>query len=76
MGSWLQVSRTRIYTDAAVSSTEAAEHFHRRPLEQIRRMLIEPGLFVQMHTLFNNFADHGYRGVSGTRSYLVFDALP
>lgn len=55
---------------------EVAEQFHRRPLEQIKLKLIESGLFGRVHTAFNDFAGHGYHGVSVLRSYLGFDARP
>lgn len=55
---------------------EVAEQFHRRPLEQIKLKLIEAGLFGQVYTSFNDFAGHGYHGVSVMRSYLGFDAVP
>lgn len=55
---------------------EVAEQFHRRPLEQIKLKLLASGLFGQVHTSFNDFAGHGYHGVSVMRSYLGFDAKP
>ena len=55
---------------------EVAEQFHRRPLEQIKLRLIASGLFGRVHTAFNDFAGHGYHGVSVMRSYLGFDAQP
>jgi predicted dehydrogenase len=55
---------------------EIAEQFHRRPLEQIKLKMIESGLFGRVHTSFNDFAGHGYHGVSVLRSYLGFDAKP
>ena len=55
---------------------EIAEQFHRRPLEQIKLNLIASGLFGRVHTSFNDFAGHGYHGVSVLRSYLGFDARP
>ncbi len=55
---------------------EVAEQFHRRPLEQIKLKLIESGLFGKVYTSFNDFAGHGYHGVSVMRSYLGFDAKP
>ncbi|MBE2239268.1 MAG: Gfo/Idh/MocA family oxidoreductase [Caldilineaceae bacterium] len=57
-------------------SIEVAEQFHRRPLEQIKLALIRSGLFGRVHTSFNDFAGHGYHGVSVMRSYLGFDARP
>ncbi len=55
---------------------EVAEQFHRRPLEQIKLKLIEAGLFGKVYCSFNDFAGHGYHGVSVMRSYLGFDAVP
>ena len=55
---------------------EVAEQFHRRPLEAIKLRLIESGLFGRVHSSFNDFAGHGYHGVSVLRSYLGFDAAP
>jgi len=55
---------------------EVAEQFHRRPLEQIKLKLIESGLFGRVYTSFNDFAGHGYHGISVMRSYLGFDAKP
>ena len=55
---------------------EVAEQFHRRPLEQIKLKLIASGLFGKVYTSFNDFAGHGYHGVSVMRSYLGFDAQP
>jgi predicted dehydrogenase len=55
---------------------EVAEQFHRRPLEQLKLRLIASGLFGRVYTAFNDFAGHGYHGVSVLRSYLGFDAVP
>ena len=55
---------------------EVAEQFHRRPLEAIKLELINSGLFGRVNTSFNDFAGHGYHGVSVMRSYLGFDAKP
>ena len=55
---------------------EVAEQFHRRPLEQLKLKVIESGLFGHVYTAFNDFAGHGYHGVSVLRSYLGFDARP
>ena len=55
---------------------EVAEQFHRRPLEQIKLKLIESGLFGRVHTSFNDFAGHGYHGISVLRSYLGFGVKP
>ena len=55
---------------------EVAEQFHRRPLEQIKLKLIESGLFGEVYSSFNDFAGHGYHGVSVMRSYLGFSAKP
>lgn len=55
---------------------EVAEQFHRRPMEQIKLKLIQSGLFGNVYSSFNDFAGHGYHGVSVMRSYLGFDAKP
>ena len=55
---------------------EVAEQFHRRPMEQIKLKLIAQGVFGKVHSSFNDFAGHGYHGVSVMRSYLGFDARP
>ena len=55
---------------------EIAEQFHRRPLEQLKLQLLQSGLFGRVHTSFNDFAGHGYHGISVMRSYLGFDAQP
>lgn len=55
---------------------EVSEQFHRRPLEQIKLKLIDSGIFGRVYTSYNDFAGHGYHGVSVMRSYLGFDAKP
>jgi len=55
---------------------EVAEQFHRRPMEQIKLRLLETGLFGRVYVAFNDFAGHGYHGVSVLRSYLGFDSRP
>jgi predicted dehydrogenase len=55
---------------------EVAEQFHRRPLEAVKLALLASGLFGRVYSSFNDFAGHGYHGVSVMRSYLGFDAKP
>jgi predicted dehydrogenase len=55
---------------------EIAEQFHRRPLEQLKLKLIGSGLFGEVYVAFNDYAGHGYHGISVMRSYLGFDARP
>lgn len=55
---------------------EIAEQFHRRPPEQLKLKLIASGLFGKVYSSFNDFAGHGYHGISVMRSYLGFDAKP
>ena len=43
-------------------------------LEKLR--LIEAGVFGRVYVSFNDFAGHGYHGISVMRSYLGFDARP
>jgi predicted dehydrogenase len=70
-------------TDAIIAAAsarrrfvEVAEQFHRRPLEQLKLALIQSGLFGKVYSSFNDFAGHGYHGISVMRSYLGFDARP
>lgn len=55
---------------------EVAEQFHRRPFEQLKLALIASGIFGRVYSSFNDFAGHGYHGISVMRSYLGFDARP
>ncbi|MGC9349186.1 MAG: Gfo/Idh/MocA family protein [Anaerolineae bacterium] len=55
---------------------EVAEQFHRRPLEQLKLKLIDSGIFGKVYVSFNDYAGHGYHGISVMRSYLGFDAVP
>ncbi|MGC9468772.1 MAG: Gfo/Idh/MocA family protein [Anaerolineae bacterium] len=55
---------------------EVAEQFHRRPLEQLKLKLLASGLFGKVYVSFNDYAGHGYHGISVMRSYLGFDARP
>lgn len=55
---------------------EVAEQFHRRPYEALKLRLIASGIFGRVYSSFNDFAGHGYHGVSVMRSYLGFDAVP
>ena len=74
-----ELSQADAIIEAATSrglKVEVAEQFHRRPLEQIKLKLIASGLFGQVYSSFNDFAGHGYHGVSVMRSYLGFDARP
>jgi predicted dehydrogenase len=62
--------------EAGNRKVEVAEQFHRRPLEQVKLELIEAGVFGRIYASFNDFAGHGYHGISVMRSYLGFDAVP
>ncbi len=55
---------------------EVSEQFHLRPMEQIKLKLIESGLFGKVSTAFNDYAGHGYHGMSVLRSYIGFDERP
>jgi hypothetical protein len=55
---------------------EVAEQFHRRPLEQVKLKLLSTGLFGRVYSSFNDFAGHGYHGVSVIRSYIGFSVRP
>jgi len=52
---------------------EVAEQYYRRPPEQLKRALIEAGVFGQVLVAYNDFMGHGYHGVSLIRSYIGFE---
>ncbi len=52
---------------------EVAEQYYRRPIERLKRALIDADIFGQVHVACNDFMGHGYHGVSLIRSYLGFD---
>lgn len=52
---------------------EVAEQYYRRPVERIKRSLIQAGVFGKVLTAYNDFMGHGYHGVSLIRSYIGFD---
>jgi predicted dehydrogenase len=49
---------------------EVAEQYYRRPMERLKRALIDAGLFGQVLVAYNDFMGHGYHGVSLIRSYI------
>jgi predicted dehydrogenase len=53
---------------------EVAEQYYRRPAEQLKRALIEAGVFGQVLAAYNDFMGHGYHGVSLIRSYIGFES--
>ena len=52
---------------------EVAEQYYRRPVERIKRALIQSGAFGRVLTACNDFMGHGYHGVSLIRSYIGCD---
>ncbi|MGE5223181.1 MAG: Gfo/Idh/MocA family protein [Omnitrophica WOR_2 bacterium] len=52
---------------------EVAEQYYRRPIERLKRLLIDAGLFGRINAAYNDFMGHGYHGVSLIRSYIGFD---
>jgi predicted dehydrogenase len=51
---------------------EVAEQYYRRPMERLKRLLIEAGVFGRVLVAYNDFMGHGYHGVSLIRSYIGF----
>jgi predicted dehydrogenase len=49
---------------------EVAEQYYRRPMERLKRALIDTGLFGQVLVAYNDCMGHGYHGVSLIRSYI------
>jgi predicted dehydrogenase len=52
---------------------EVAEQFHRRPAEELKRLLIRRGVFGKIALAANDFVGHKYHGVSLIRSYVGLD---
>jgi predicted dehydrogenase len=52
---------------------EVAEQYYRRPVERLKRKLIDAGVFGRVLVAYNDFMGHGYHGMSLIRSYIGFD---
>lgn len=52
---------------------EIAEQYYRRPIERLKRKLIDSDLFGKVLVAYNDFMGHGYHGMSLIRSYIGFD---
>lgn len=52
---------------------EVAEQYYRRPLERLKRKLIDADVFGKVLVAYNDFMGHGYHGMSLIRSYIGFD---
>src|SRR6266542_5513560 len=52
---------------------EVAEQYYRRPIERLKRRLIDAGVFGRILIAYNDFMGHGYHGMSLIRSYIGFN---
>jgi predicted dehydrogenase len=52
---------------------EVAEQYYRRPMERLKRKLIDADMFGKVLVAYNDFMGHGYHGMSLIRSYVGFD---
>ena len=52
---------------------EVAEQYYRRPIERLKRKLIDANIFGKILVAYNDFMGHGYHGMSLIRSYISFD---
>ncbi len=52
---------------------EVAEQYYRRPMERLKRKLIDAELFGRILVAYNDFMGHGYHGMSLIRSYIGFN---
>jgi predicted dehydrogenase len=52
---------------------EVAEQYYRRPIERLKRRLIDADVFGRVWVAYNDFMGHGYHGMSLIRSYIGFD---
>jgi len=64
-----------IIKTAAVNNlkVEVAEQYYRRPIERLKRHLIEADVFGRVLVAYNDFMGHGYHGMSLIRSYIGFN---
>jgi predicted dehydrogenase len=51
---------------------EVAEQYYRRPIERLKRKLIDADVFGRVLVAYNDFMGHGYHGMSLIRSYIGF----
>jgi len=56
--------------------TDIAEQYHRRPVEMLKRELIDRGVFGSIPYAFTDGAGHEYHGFSLLRSYLGWPSRP
>jgi len=59
--------------EAANFKVEVAEQYYRRPIERLKRKLIDAGVFGRILVAYNDFMGHGYHGMSLIRSYIGFN---
>jgi predicted dehydrogenase len=59
--------------EAGKLKVEVAEQYYRRPIERLKRKLIDAGMFGRILVAYNDFMGHGYHGISLIRSYIGFD---
>ncbi|HET9589936.1 MAG TPA: Gfo/Idh/MocA family oxidoreductase [Anaerolineales bacterium] len=59
--------------EAKALKVEVAEQYYRRPMERLKRSLIDADIFGNILVAYNDFMGHGYHGVSLIRSYIGFD---
>ena len=52
---------------------EVAEQYYRRPVERLKRKLLDADVFGKVLVAYNDFMGHGYHGMSLIRSYIGFD---
>jgi predicted dehydrogenase len=52
---------------------EVAEQYYRRPVERLKRKLIDADIFGRVLVAYNDFMGHGYHGMSLIRSYVGFN---
>src|SRR6266498_5867770 len=51
---------------------EVAEQYYRRPIERLKRKVIDADVFGRVLVACNDFMGHGYHGMSLIRSYIGF----
>ncbi len=52
---------------------EVAEQYYRRPIERLKKSLIDAGIFGRVLVACNDFMGHAYHGISLIRNYVGLD---
>lgn len=55
---------------------DVAENYFNRPMELLKRKMVQNGIFGKINLIFSNFVCHGYHALALMRSYFNFSIKP